>query len=98
MRRRRGTRLGGSRAPNYRTHKHTLYGRQEGVCTGCLTLFPFRNFTVDHVVPKSRGGSDHLQLLCGACNSTKGSRPMEALIADLVKAGIRPGPGTSAHV
>ena len=21
---------------NYRTHKHTLFGRQEGICTGCL--------------------------------------------------------------
>ena len=61
--------------PNYRTHRHTLYGRQEGICNGCLVLFPFRNLTVDHIVPQSKGGSDHpdnLQLLCGACNSKKG--------------------------
>ncbi len=62
--------------PNYRTHKHTLFGKQEGICAGCNSAFPFRNFTVDHIVPRSRGGSDHLdnlQLLCGACNSTKGN-------------------------
>ena len=79
--------------PNYRTHRHTLYGRQEGVCNGCLVLFPFRNLTVDHIVPQSKGGSDHLdnlQLLCGACNSKKGGRTMEALIADLLTAQIRP--------
>ena len=79
--------------PNYRTHRHTLYGRQEGICNGCLVLFPFRNLTVDHVVPQSKGGSDHpdnLQLLCGACNSKKGERTMEALIADLLTAQIRP--------
>ena len=79
--------------PNYRTHRHTLYGRQEGVCNGCLVLFPFRNLTVDHIVPQSKGGSDHpdnLQLLCGACNSKKGGQTMEALIADLLIAGIRP--------
>ena len=61
--------------PNYRTHRHTLYGRQEGVCNGCLVHFPFRNLTVDHIVPQSHGGNDHpdnLQLLCGACNSKKG--------------------------
>ncbi len=79
--------------PNYRTHRHTLYGRQEGVCNGCLVLFPFRNLTVDHIVPQSKGGSDHpdnLQLLCGACNSKKGERTMEALIVDLLAAQIRP--------
>ncbi len=25
--------------PNYRTHKHTLFGRQEGHCTGCGILY-----------------------------------------------------------
>lgn len=78
--------------PNYRTHKHTLYGRQEGVCAGCRVMFPFRNMTVDHVVPQSRGGSDHienLQLLCGACNSKKGTRSQEAFVAALKADGLR---------
>ena len=77
--------------PNYRTHKHQLYGKQEGICAGCRTLFPFRNMTVDHIIPQSKGGGDHfdnLQLLCGACNSTKGSRPQEHLIAKLKADGI----------
>jgi len=78
--------------PNYRTHRHTLYGRQEGHCAGCLVLFPFRNLTVDHQTPRSKGGTDHidnLQLLCGACNSMKGAGSQEALIAKLKTEGIR---------
>lgn len=78
--------------PNYRTHKHTLYGKQEGNCIGCRTHFPFRNLTVDHVIPQAKGGTDHpdnLQLLCGACNSMKGTGTQEELIAKLVAEGIR---------
>ena len=73
---------------NYRQSKHVLFGRQEVLCGGCGVLFPFRNFTVDHVVPRSRGGTDHegnLQLLCGACNSLKGDRPQEYLLARLAE-------------
>ena len=78
--------------PNYRTHRHSLYGRQEGHCNGCLVHFPFRNMTVDHIVPQSKGGTDHLdnlQLLCGACNSKKGTASQPELVAMLVREGIR---------
>ena len=77
--------------PSYRTHRHQLFGKQEGRCGGCRVVFPFRNFTIDHVVPQSQGGSDHfdnLQLLCGACNSVKGDRPHAALLATLKERGI----------
>ena len=75
----------------YRKRKHELFGRQEGLCAGCNVMFPFRNFTIDHIVPLSRGGTDHLenlQLLCGACNSLKGNRPQEYLIARLKEMGM----------
>ena len=78
--------------PNYRTHKHTLYGRQEGICAGCRTLFMFRNMTVDHIVARAKGGTDYLdnlQLLCNACNSTKGTLSQEAFLVKLRESGIR---------
>ena len=77
--------------PNYRTHRHTLFGKQEGRCAGCRVAFPFRNFTVDHKVSQSKGGADHfdnLQLLCGACNSVKGDRDHAVLIATLRNRGV----------
>ena len=85
------TRTDLGKLPDYRTHKHTLYGQQEGNCNGCLTHFPFRNFTIDHVVPQAKGGSNHLenlQLLCGACNSTKGKGTQAELKAKLKRQGV----------
>ena len=78
--------------PPYKTHRHTLYGKQEGHCAGCQHHFPFRNLTVDHIIPQSRGGTDHLdnlQLLCNACNSTKGTKDQAAFVAKLRQQGIR---------
>ena len=70
----------------YKKQKHELLGRQEGVCNGCRIAFLFPNLTIDHVIPRSRGGTDHLenlQLLCGACNSIKGDREMPYRLARL---------------
>ena len=76
---------------NADVNKRTLYGKQEGVCNGCRILFPYRNLTVDHVVPQSRGGGDHLdnlQLLCGACNSVKGTGTHADLLARLAETRV----------
>ena len=72
--------------PPYKTHKQMLFGRQEGHCAGCNGFFEIRNFTVDHIVAKSKGGTDHienLQLLCGHCNSVKGTKTQEEFLAVL---------------
>ena len=75
----------------FRSYKHTLFGLQEGKCNGCEVLFPFRNMTIDHILPRSKGGTndpDNLQLLCGACNSTKGDRTQNELIQSLREQGV----------
>ena len=62
--------------------KEILYKEQKGICAGCKVNFLIQNFTVDHIIPKSKGGPDALsnyQLLCGNCNSIKGNRPMAYL-------------------
>ena len=76
---------------NYRQNKHVLFGQQEGRCGGCRMDFPFKLFEVDHVVPQSRGGTDHignLQLLCSHCNRTKGNREQSYLLARLAEVGV----------
>ena len=40
----------------------------EGRCTYCgVQLHPFRTFTVDHRIPRSRGGTNALANLVGCC-------------------------------
>ena len=80
------------RLPAYQTHKPELFGRQEGKCNGCQYPFHYRNLTVDHKRPQSKDGTDHienLQLLCAACNSSKGTGTQEELISRLKEQGVR---------
>ena len=67
-----------------------LFGKQEGHCGGCRMMFPFRNFEIDHIIPRAKGGHDHLdnlQLLCGACNRAKATGTQAKLIAKLRERG-----------
>lgn len=64
--------------------KERLYKEQEGKCNGCREDMDMRHFHIDHVIPRAKGGGDYYsnyQLLCGHCNSVKGDKPMEYLIA-----------------
>lgn len=74
---------GGKRS---RDIKNVLYGKQEGMCGGCGHWYRIKDFEVDHITPRSKGGADtdeNLQLLCGYCNRVKGDRTQEYLISQV---------------
>ena len=76
------------RLPPPRSHLDTLYGQQEGYCGGCGEHFRKRNLTVDHIVARAHGGTDHIDnlwLLCAACNSSKGTRSQEQFLTERMK-------------
>ena len=99
----RPNRVGGNHPCRYRTPgpHHQAHLLRSGLwClpappsdarAGCRGDFPFKLFEVDHKVPHSRGGTDHLenlQLLCSSCNRIKGDRPQEYLVARLAEIGV----------
>lgn len=52
----------------------SLYSIYKGTCQYCLNSIPFNSATKDHVVPKSKGGTNHdfnLVLACRKCNTEK---------------------------
>jgi len=60
-------------------------------CKRCGHHFPFQNLTVEHVLARSKGGTDHLddlQLLCHHCNSVKGTMDHPAFTAKLKNMGL----------
>jgi len=73
----------------YRTRENInkLYGNQQGNCPGCGNHYRVKDMHIDHITSKSKGGGDeieNLQLLCGHCNSTKGTGTMDNLWTILV--------------
>ncbi len=75
---------------NHPANKKWLYGEQGGFCLGCQEHFQARHLTIDHIIPRAKGGTDHisnLQLLCNSCNTIKGTKTQEELIVALTDKG-----------
>lgn len=66
----------GGRPPVPHHVRRMVYARDGWQCRWCHTG---ADLQVDHIVPRSRGGADHLgnyQTLCGRCNRLKGATIM----------------------
>ena len=65
------------RVKNLRVNRARIYKRDSFQCVYCGSN---KNLTIDHVLPKSRGGSNrwtNLVTCCGNCNRKKGDKTPE---------------------
>ena len=66
-----------SRTAKEKPTKAAIYRRDNQTCQYCGST---RNLTIDHLIPRCRGGSDsweNLLLACSKCNTVKGHKPPE---------------------
>lgn len=67
-----------------------IYKRDNNKCQYCGST---RKLTIDHVIPKSKGGEDtweNLVVACSACNTKKGNKLLEHTGMKLVRKPMAP--------
>lgn len=83
-------------------NREFIYNRDK-VCLRCGSE---RNKTIDHVIPLSRGGRNHVsnyQLLCRKCNELKGATTIDfrngiSAESDFPKKETKPKPKVLKHI
>ncbi len=76
-----------------RLNRHTVFARDEHRCQYCGRRFPAGQLSVDHVIPRSRGGStawENVVCACLGCNMKKGGRTPQEAHMKLVARPLRP--------
>jgi 5-methylcytosine-specific restriction endonuclease McrA len=73
--------------------KRNIFWRDANICQYCGNKFHIKELTVDHIMPKSRGGKNtwlNLTTSCMKCNQKKGARTPEEANMKLLSKPYRP--------
>jgi 5-methylcytosine-specific restriction endonuclease McrA len=76
-----------------RFSRHNIYLRDGSRCQYCGKGFPRTDLNLDHVVPRSRGGTttwENVVCSCVACNLRKGGRTPDEAGMKLLRQPVRP--------
>lgn len=87
--------IAAKRRKKHHSKKNMLFQEQHGFCNGCGKHFHFEQLTLDHIVPKSQGGTlrnENIQLLCYSCNMLKEDGTQAQLLQKLDALGLRSTP------
>lgn len=66
-----------------REQRASVLRKQNGRCKYCLDRLTMKQATRDHVIPRSKGGSNldsNIVVACSPCNLTKGSLPVKQFL------------------
>ena len=81
------------RAKLARFSRKNVWVRDEGKCQYCGIHVPPDGYTLDHVVPKTRGGTTHwgnVVTCCYTCNQKKGDKSVQQAGMKLLKPVVKP--------
>jgi len=81
-----------------RLSRRTVFERDNHQCQYCTRYFRTTDLSVDHVLPRARGGGDsweNLVTACVRCNAAKGDRTPAEAGMPLLRAPRRPSPGAA---
>ncbi|SHJ93113.1 HNH endonuclease [Paramaledivibacter caminithermalis] len=87
-----------------KNNKRYIYTRHNGICYFCGKKLLFRQVSLDHYFPKSKGGPDdifNLVCSCKRCNKYKKSfipNDYKEVMMDLFKKAVKDGKVTTAAI
>lgn len=76
-----------------RFNRRNLFARDGNHCQYCGKTFPTSELSLDHVVPRSRGGDtswENMVCACVACNVRKGGRTPQEAHMKLIRPPVKP--------
>jgi len=76
-----------------RFNRRNVFARDGNLCQYCGKQFPTSELSLDHVVPRSRGGMtswENIVCACVACNVRKGGRTPQEARMQLVRQPVKP--------
>ena len=78
---------------SYACNRKNVIWRDKNICQYCGNRFIFSELTMDHVIPKSRGGDrswTNIVACCKKCNNNKSNRTPQEAKMPLIKKPIIP--------
>ena len=82
-------------------NRRNIFARDANRCQYCGKKFPTNELSLDHVIPKSSGGTaswENLVCACTDCNARKGGRTPRQAGMTLVKLPVKPKRNPTVHL